>query len=583
MPFYHLSFHRMFGKGSGGLLGPMLITPFIAHRSSCRVLHALRQIVIALEYIPVGKHVACKYGSQLQVSSSVSTVFYSSSAFKMSSPPDPGSGYGQGMNTEPFNTTDPFANTHDGGDLQQNGNFETGGNTDSKSPDESESKDGSESKGESERRAVTFQEPIPQSKSNVGNIPNAGTENQDEMTMEKINIAQDEAKTAVVDKIKTAADKFHLHSIRAAGPSKIFNPTNLRMQLQWKGDDGGPLDSRPDMAVLWRSRDNRKRRNTIVVPKSQYTDPSPHSPFAFTPRFTSNLREVSKNLIRMFATFPYWDMAFWSGWSYTIGSALFVIDGALSWGPLAFPSTEFEGESTYGVPLCFFFGALFYQIGAVMAYLEAVNDGSFHGSAMRRLLDGHEDDQKKMLDEKIHGFFGHMIPHPHKHHDEETAEHVANSVDPEAGWKTKNIRRERPGSIYPTGKAPAPRRGGMDLGEAEEGESSTYLTWRWWPSWEALKTHHVYEIGFLACAIQLFGVTLYGVTAIVILPGIFGSLSPWQELAAYWVPQVVAAACFLIASIMFLLETQSSWWKPEPKVMGWWIGFWSTVGSVGFE
>ncbi|KAK5736449.1 hypothetical protein LTR17_007445 [Elasticomyces elasticus] len=70
---------------------------------------------------------------------------------------------------------------------------------------------------------------------------------------------------------------------------------------------------------------------------------------------------------------------------------------------------------------------------------------------------------------------------------------------------------------------------------------------------------------------------------IVILPGILDSLNAWQTNAAYWIPQIVAAACFLVASIMFTLETQEKWWKPEPKVLGWWIGVWSIIGSVGFE
>ena len=102
-------------------------------------------------------------------------------------------------------------------------------------------------------------------------------------------------------------------------------------------------------------------------------------------------------------------------------------------------------------------------------------------------------------------------------------------------------------------------------------------------SWHALRTHHVYEIGYIACTIQLFGVTLYGVTSIIILPGILSSFTPEQELGGYWIPQMIAAACFLIASIMFTLETQEKWWKPEIRVLGWWIGFWSIVGSVGFE
>ena len=109
-----------------------------------------------------------------------------------------------------------------------------------------------------------------------------------------------------------------------------------------------------------------------------------------------------------------------------------------------------------------------------MAYFEAVNDGSFAGSAMCRFLQGHEEDQKKLLDEMIHGFFGHLIPHHGKHRDEEDAEKREGDVDPEAGWKTRDTRRA---SIL---KKEAPRRGGMDFGKTEEGETVEYLSWRWW-------------------------------------------------------------------------------------------------------
>ncbi|KAK1816071.1 hypothetical protein LTR12_009493 [Friedmanniomyces endolithicus] len=72
-------------------------------------------------------------------------------------------------------------------------------------------------------------------------------------------------------------------------------------------------------------------------------------------------------------------------------------------------------------------------------------------------------------------------------------------------------------------------------------------------------------------------------STVVIMPGILDNLDTWQTNAAYWIPQIVASAFFLIASIMFTFETQEKWWKPEPGVLGWWIGFWSIVGSVGFE
>ena len=120
------------------------------------------------------------------------------------------------------------------------------------------------------------------------------------------------------------------------------------------------------------------------------------------------------------------------------------------------------------------------------------------------------------------------------------------------------------------------------MGEVEEGTTSTYVTWRWWPSWYCLRTHHVYEIGYLACAIQLFGATLYGICGVVALPGILSSLHPWQKEAAYWIPQIVASVCFLTASIMFTLENTEKWWRPEWLSIGWWIGIWAAIGSVGF-
>lgn len=31
-----------------------------------------------------------------------------------------------------------------------------------------------------------------------------------------------------------------------------------------------------------------------------------------------------------------------------------------------------------------------------------------------------------------------------------------------------------------------------------------------------------------------------------------------------------------------MLETQSKWYIPAPKVLGWHIGFWNLIGAVGF-
>ena len=387
-----------------------------------------------------------------------------------------------------------------------------------------------------------------------------------------------------VETVKSAAHaaraKFHVDSIRAVGPSRFFNPTSV--YIKWKDADSqehlshtaSAKEAFRERAYKWRSRDHRKGRNSVAVPTSLVKTKSQ----AWRASFAATAKQIGKTIFRMCTTFPYWDMAFWSGSSYSLGSVLFIIDGVWEWKDVAMPGSEIKGLTKYGGPLCFFFGALLYELGAVMAYLEAVNDGSFQGSAMRRFLQGHEEDSKRLLDDKMHSFFGHMIPHRHHHKD---AEKDIEATYNEPGWN-EEYWRQKPGSMYSMAKSPPPRRGAVDHGEAEEGTSTPYTSFRWWPTWHALRTHHLYEIGYWACAIQLFGATLYGMMGVVDLPGIFSSLANWQAEAAFWIPDIVASVCFLTASIGFTLETHEKWLRPEPGEIGWWIGIWAIVGSVGF-
>jgi hypothetical protein len=198
--------------------------------------------------------------------------------------------------------------------------------------------------------------------------------------------------------------------------------------------------------------------------------------------------------------------------------------------------------------------------------------------------ENNDEDQKEMVDAKLHLFLHHLNPSHHHHHHRHAA--AAAAVDPELGWKTKDLPDDLPDHEDP---APQPRRGAFDLGPSSIGSStlesgSTYTLhpFRFLPTWHNLATHHIHSIGFLACTVQLIGTTIFVVTGIVALPGILENLVQWQLNAAYWIPQIVASAFFIAASLLFMLETQEKWWRFEPGVLGWWIGAWSLVGSCGF-
>jgi hypothetical protein len=293
----------------------------------------------------------------------------------------------------------------------------------------------------------------------------------------------------------------------------------------------------------------------------------------------------------MFTAFPYWSMSFWVAFGYTLGSAVFVINGCFAWLPLGFPDlATFPGQAKYGVGITSCIGVLLFQISAFVAYLEAVNEGSFGGSAMRRFLDddslNENEEQKEMVDAKLHLFLNHLDPRHHRQ-----TRYAEEVIDPELGWKTKDLPDS---ALLVTANKetkqpiPPPRRGALDYGSSSHSDEvgSSYTlppnTFIFLPNWHDLLHYHIHSIGFLACSIQLIGTTIFVVTGIVALPGIFETLSQWQLNAAYWIPQIIASACFIAASLFFMLETQEKWWKPELKSLGWWVGSWSLVGSLGF-
>lgn len=316
-------------------------------------------------------------------------------------------------------------------------------------------------------------------------------------------------------------------------------------------------------------------RNSIAVPRAAATRPSLQFPDG-PPRFSSSLVQVSKGIGHIFTRFMYWDMAFWVAFWFTLGSAVYVANGVFTWLPVAYPDSYPPADSKMTEGLTAFFGVVFYEIGAVLAYLEAINAGTFHGSAMRRFLEGHQDGQKKLVDEKLQSFFHSMVPAIVR--GGKRVSSAATRMEYENKLR-ETVRRNRRDSAW---KGLAYRRHAFDLG-VEQGTLKEYSRFRWLPTWKNFREHHVYEVGFLACAIQLLGATIFLVPGLTILPGIYDHMNKHEQIGAYWIPDIVGSTLFIVSSLLFTLETQEKWYRPQFRVVGWWIGFWAVVGSVGFE
>lgn len=59
-------------------------------------------------------------------------------------------------------------------------------------------------------------------------------------------------------------------------------------------------------------------------------------------------------------------------------------------------------------------------------------------------------------------------------------------------------------------------------------------------------------------------------------------MSRVMEILFFWTPQVIGGTGFIISGALFMIETQSRWYKPGFRTLGWHIGFWNLICGIGF-
>ncbi|KAH7149381.1 hypothetical protein B0J13DRAFT_584004 [Dactylonectria estremocensis] len=295
-----------------------------------------------------------------------------------------------------------------------------------------------------------------------------------------------------------------------------------------------PSDSSPNVAYIWRSRDNRKGRHALVVDR----DLRKHD--AKGPKPSNTWESTFQGILKMFVRYPVWDISYDVAFVFTIGSIIWVINGFFSWLPVQDPSTEFPGETTWGGGLTAFIGATVFEFGSVLLMLEAVNENRVDcfGWAVEESFDG--------------------VLHLH--------------TDPRCRHSHCRKGTLVQGVSNPDGQNEE------DSSDSAEGGRK----WSWWPTWYELKTHYFREIGFLACFSQMVGATIFWIAGITSLPPILDNFSKAEENGVYWATQVIGGCGFIISGALFMIEVQPRWYIPAPGVLGWHIGLWNLIGAIGF-
>ena len=200
------------------------------------------------------------------------------------------------------------------------------------------------------------------------------------------------------------------------------------------------------------------------------------------------------------------------------------------------PSSEFPHEETTGGGVTAFVGATLFQIGAVLVVIEATNEnqaGCFGWEMEHALGDKNSSRYRPKLEACTH-----------HHHDRKSF--VSNQ------------------SSDPSNPPDRARR------------------WEWWPTWLELHSHYIHELGFLASFTLFVGATIFYVSAILDLPGIFDRLPQGVLWGVYWLSYLVGGVIFIVSAILYLLEVQKNWYTPNPRVIGWHAGVWNLIGAVGW-
>lgn len=288
------------------------------------------------------------------------------------------------------------------------------------------------------------------------------------------------------------------------------------------------------------------------------------------PAVTNSVSQTLRGIRKMLVRYPVWDVSYDVATIFTIGkwhsarasplpqpemldagishnltgSVVWVINGFFTWLPLASPSSEFSGESTWGAGITAVVGATIFEVGSILLMLEAVN-------------------------ENRSDCFGWAV--------EESLEGILNLEHEESGCRHSHAHKK-------AFLKPAPPRpdNSVENGTKPDDEPAKSRAWSWWPSWYELHTHYFHDIGFLACSSQMFGATIFWISGFTALPPILSNLSVPATNGVYWLPQVVGGTGFIVSSFLFMLETQPKWYIPAPHVLGWHIGLWNLLGAIGF-
>jgi hypothetical protein len=263
---------------------------------------------------------------------------------------------------------------------------------------------------------------------------------------------------------------------------------------------------------------------------------------------------VPDRLWRMATRFPIRDTSWMVGFSFTIGSAIFVVNGFFLVLPLVAPGTNFVGETPYATSASSMLGGVIFLIGGWASILEGLN-----------LKRGAEMTVAEAMTVEVID-----MTEVHRR-SQDTAIQTRSSI--EASSSTENLTAPIATSI------PNVITSEITTSQPALVGSSAFI---WWPSWHQFSSTYQYDLLFLAGIIQEIGAVIFTIATITSIPGVIDLTNTLLVSLSNLFPAAFGGFLFLVASVLQITDAQEKRWKPLVGKLYWHVGLWNAIGSLGF-
>jgi len=290
--------------------------------------------------------------------------------------------------------------------------------------------------------------------------------------------------------------------------------------------------------------------------------PTPKSRFYPTRSSVKHSSSFFKRLRRMWTLFPIRDISWVVGFSFTIGSTAFVVNGFFLLLPLIDPETKFSTETPYATPASSVLGTLIFLIGGYAGYLEGLN---FREKEMV-LTNGLDLENIEIPDIRTKVDDGTSPQESEPRLDSDSAQ--------SDGTVQLRSLRTSTSTIHTDGQV-------NELQEASLAPLLGDSAFIYLPTVHQICTRYAHSLYFHAGWVQFLGTIVFSLATLTSLPGVLTS-SPSLIPVLNLLPATLGGLLFIIASVLQILHAQDKWWIPQPVKGGWQVGFWNAIGSLGF-